>query len=201
MIKWACILIFPMLFQSCASILKLDRNSGFVRQAGNQSVSCVKDYKILWKNFGFNREFVNDKPDSKFQEEEKKIIDIEVNKLFSNVHSNKCVDFKKAMVEISNTPSENRNKALLLFNLLSIGIIPYWAEYTNTLSIKIYSQNSSDSEVVNLESRFVYTRMQSVFLWPATPFYDTSENEINIKTIPMHFNSISEEMHKGSGVK
>lgn len=87
----------------------------------------------------------------------------------------------------------------MLLNIISIGIIPYWAEFENTVKVTILNKQSV--EVGSFSSTYKYERIQSLFLIPAAPFYIGGNIELNLKTIPMHFNKISEEIHKGSGLK
>jgi hypothetical protein len=183
-------------FQGCASSLIL-KDVGVAVESQNKEVSYCKaeQRKVVWNDTVMGQFYSKDSNSklNKYEQTDLSIIFSQLDKLMNKT----CAASTNVIVEISNTPI-NESRGLKLLNTISFGIIPYWDEYENKIKIDFYRDgNLVDSYISSL----LYTRIQSIFLWPAAPFSLTSSHELNIKTIPMHFNNISEQIHKGSGLK
>lgn len=106
-------------------------------------------------------------------------------------NSPSCEIMLDVTIEISNEPIK-KNQVLFLLNTISIGIIPYWADEKNVLLVKLFDQNGNLNG--SYSSTINYTRIQSLFLIPASPFYVGGTNELNLHTIPIHITSIARQM-------
>lgn len=190
------VIIGILFFQGCASVLTIDKETLKFTSDSTKRISCIAEPKIKLTSIGFGIAETQTSSNSKMRDDEILLIKREFSKVFdqkTNCQKNMVVD-----IEIVNEPIEDR-RALLLLNLITIGIIPYWAEHRNYLTITVYDENGKIDQ--RYTSSLNYERVQSFFLFPVTAFYIDSNIELNLKTIPMHFNNISEEIHKSTGLK
>lgn len=183
-------------FQGCASVLTLkDGEINAVIQNKEIANCTTEKRKIIWNQVVMGQLYSKDS-DSKLTKYEQ----IESSSIFSHLDKlsdKSCATPINIIAEISNTPTDE-SRGLILLNIISLGIIPYWDQFENKIKVDVYR----NGDLINTYTSTVpYTRMQSIFLWLKAPFAVTSEHELNLKTIPMHFNNISEEIHKSAGLK
>lgn len=185
----SCLLIL----QSCGTVLRLDKNNSSFNLSNKSGQFCINERKILWKQQSFGTEHVEYEAASISRNEEIKLIYSEISRLNNSFA---CGNKLLAEIEIVNNPVSEK-RLLLLLTIFSLGIIPYWDEYENTLKISTYN----DTNLVSVyTSSFKYKRIESIFLLPVTPFYISSEIELNLKTIPLHFQNILNEIRKKDGM-
>lgn len=188
-------IIWLLVFQGCASILSLNHSSLVLDSKRSGMEFCFDESKIKLTNIIYGREKTDYETQDSSRKEEFKLINNEIEKLF--IFKN-CKNYLKIQVEIINKPVENKS-VLDFLNIISIGIIPYWAEYENIAKITI--TNKENKETDSFSSTYKYERVQSIFLIPVSPFYIGGNIELNLKTIPLHFQNISNELNKKEGPK
>lgn len=196
LILLSSLIVFALFFQGCASVLTLKDGEMNTVIQNKEVINCsTEKRKIIWNQIVMGQLYNKDS-DSKLTKYEQK----ESSSIFSHLDGlldKFCAAPTNIIAEISNTPI-NESRGLILLNIISLGIIPYWDQFENKIKIDVYR----NGDHINTYTSVVqYTRVQSIFLWLKAPFSVTSEHELNLKTIPMHFNNISEEIHKGVGLK
>lgn len=194
-IKYIYLIVVGLIFQSCASVLTIDEKTlKFTGDSGNR-VACVAAPKVKLTSVTLGKNITDTDAHSP-NDHQILLIKSEFNKIF-NIDVN-CSKKLAAEVEIVNMPVEER-RGLLLLNMITIGIIPYWTQYENYLIVTVYKEDGNI--IQRYRSSLNYERVQSLFLIPVMGFYLGGEIELNLKTIPLHFNNISEEIHKSAGLR
>lgn len=187
--------MFCVLLQSCASILYINREEPNVALGKNGNSTCVGDVKIFLvsQSFGTTYSFPLETGREVAAREQYKLVLSKINELRES--GKDCGGDIKTVIEIKNIPL-NEKRLLALLNIVTIGIIPYFDEYTNSLVIKNYSKNgdflSESSSSVNFEM------IHSIFLWPAMPFYISGTDSLNLKTLPIHFDNLKNMKEKSN---
>lgn len=187
------IIIFFLFLQGCASALILNESKITADIQNTNAVSCATDKrKMIWNQTVMGQLYSKDSNSklSQYEQVENTSISDQLGKLMHEP----CQASTNLIVEVSNTPI-NESRGLILLNIISLGIIPYWDQFENKIKIETFKEGEQINTYI---STVPYTRVQSIFLWLAAPFIVTSEHELNLKTIPMHFNNISEEIQKSS---
>jgi len=184
-----------ILLQGCASVLILNNNSlEHDTSSMAHRKNCFKIKTITWSQVAFGQlSSTDDSLAYAERAEQKKIIE----QFFTEPEQDlsKCKEEVLIKIDIKNAPI-NESRALLLISALTIGIIPYWDKYENVFELSIYSKGG---ELKNsYVSKIEYTRYQSIFLLPATPFYIGSEMELNSKTIPFHLENVSSQIRNST---
>lgn len=183
---------FSFFLQGCASIIYLKSLEPEIKIGKIQNLSCLGEVKIVWvaESFGMVSNQTYEKNRDSLIQKQKDLLREQIDRTFK-----KCEGHKKTLIEVKNIPVDQK-RLLALLNIISFGIIPYFDEYSNSVEIKYFDQDGNFKNQVS--SVYRYEMIHSIFLWPAMPFYINGTNELNIKTIPMHFNNISEEIHKSA---
>ena len=180
-----------ILLQGCASVLILNNNSlDHDTSSMAHGKNCFKIKTITWSQVAFGQLSSTDDSLAYAERAEQKRI---IEQFFTEPEQDlsKCKEVVLIKIDIKNAPI-NESRTLLLISALTIGIIPYWDKYENVFELSIYSKGG---ELKNsYVSKVEYTRYQSIFLLPATPFYIGSEMELNSKTIPFHLENISNQI-------
>jgi hypothetical protein len=188
---WLCVVC--LLLQSCASILYIKGEEPIVALGKEGKSACVGDVKILLvsQSFGTTHSFPLETGREDAAKKQYQLVLSKINELRESGKG--CSSDIKTVIEIRNMPVDEK-RALALLNIITIGIIPYFDEYTNSVVIKNYSKNGDflgeSSSSVN------YEMIHSIFLWPAMPFYISGTDSLNLKTLPRHFDNIKNVKEK-----
>lgn len=184
------IILIYFLFNGCAGILKTENLTKYNQSTKLPiSVACISEIKIFFNDvtFGkFNSEVYSADKNSMYQENYKLINKLVTEKTGNNTQ---CQGIYKLKVELSNIP-ENESRGLALLNIVSFGIIPYWDRFYNEL--KLTFSDSTENNII-YSSRTNYLRIHSIFLWPVMPFYIDGTIELDLKTLPYHFNNLQKQ--------
>lgn len=183
-----CIVIsfFSIFLQSCASILTVNPNSLNKDNFLDFSNSCFKVSNVLLINSVFGTDHDNISENEKNREEEINLI----KSLFDNQSPKQNCTRYRTEVKLQNAPVNDR-RLLLILNFITLGIIPYWDTHTNSLLVDIYDINGNFLKRVR--STLEYSRIQSIFLLPVSPFFIDSNIKLNLTTIPQHFKNLELE--------
>ncbi len=196
-ILYIVISISGLFFQGCASIIYLKGAEPKIETNEKPISVCANKVKIMWTDEAFgtvsNKTYENSS-DTLIQKQKLMLSE----QIHQNFNDRNCDSSSKALIEIRNAPVDQK-RLLALLNIVSIGIIPYYDEYNNFVEIKFYDQDGNMKGRVS--SSYKYEMIHSIFLWPAMFFYINGTNELNLKMIPLHFNNISEKIHKNEGLK
>ena len=193
--KYICLWAAFFLLQSCASILYVKKNEPIVALDNASNYACVGDVKVFLvsQSFGTTYSFPLETAREDSAQKQYQLILSKINELRGN--GKNCNNDIKTVIEIKNIPVDEK-RALALLNIVTIGIIPYFDEYINSVVIKNYSKNGDflgeSSSSVN------YEMVHSIFLWPAMPFYTSGTDSLNLSTIPKHFDNIKNMLGKDS---
>lgn len=189
---WLCLIC--LLLQSCASILYIKDEEPMV-SFGREHFTCLGDVKVLLvsQSFGTIYSFPLETGREDSAKKQYQLVLSQIKDLRES--SKDCSGDIKTVIEIINMPVDEK-RALALLNIITIGIVPYFDDFTNSVVIKKYSKNgdflSESSSSVN------YKIIHSILLWPAVPFYNSGTDSLNLKTIPLHFDNIKNMKEKSN---
>lgn len=194
-IKYIYLLVIGLIFQSCASILYIKGEEPILALGKEGNINCLGDVKVFLVSQSFGTKYIFPLETGR-EDTAKKQYQLVLSKINEFRGSGKdCSGDTKTVIEIRNMPVDEK-RALALINIVTIGIIPYFDEYTNSMVIKNYSKNGDflgeSSSSVN------YEMIHSIFLWPAMPFYISGTDSLNLKTMPRHFDNIKNAKEKNN---
>ena len=172
-------------FSGCASIL-IPKDPIEVSNV-SKPFSCIKLKGSALVNLIGRADTETNYDDS----EEGRLLKNKIESVFFNNSSGPCKKYNYGYVNIINAPKDYSG-VLRFVNILTIGIVPYWDKMENTFELKVMDENMN--EIGLYRSTIEYTRYNSIFLWPAMPFYLKGEWDLNLATFDQHVASIERKL-------
>lgn len=187
-IKKFLVLLLSFGVVGCASILPYDKDQKpIVDSQVSEKSFCIQSKKILIVNTSYGQ--TNSHEPLRHESDLSNALRMELDTLFSS--NEKCKVSLLAIVEVINEPVDQK-RILGILNMFTIGIIPYWDKENNTLRVALYDERGDLKN--SYSSTIQYTRMQSIFLWPVAPFYETGNLSLSQKLLPEHIKNIRSQM-------